>query len=183
MLATRLRRLEKAVSCDVVTEKGRCLLISLSKAMLGQKQSLFEAPMKQETRNQMELSFPDPHDVYSDSLPTPCPISLALVRLHLTGDPQGEMSYESHIHTEAKVAAVLVRLLEKACGEEDVIFVACPHRIQRTAVRLALSQWDMRDREERKTENNDEEELQRLIRNMSIDMEADEDENELVPVS
>jgi hypothetical protein len=176
LVATRLKRLEKEASSeDAVTEKGRNLLLSLSKAMLGRKQSLFDPPIKQEaSKESMDLSDTDTHGIYADPIPTPRPISLALVRLRVKGDSREEMAYESHVHTEAKVAAVLVRLLEKACGEGDDIFVACPHRIQRAEVNLALSQWDTREKGQRERDTEEDEELQRLMHRMGLHMEEDE---------
>jgi hypothetical protein len=171
-VATQLRQLQNEASRDLTMEKGRHILLSLSQAMLGQTQLIFEPPNIQATsRRKAEMLAADSLGMYAEPIQTPCPISLAMVRLHVKGDPRGEMAYESHVHTEAKLAAVLVRLLEKACGKGDDIFVACPHRIQRAAVNLALSQWDMREKEETRRDNDEDEELQQLIHNMGIEVE------------
>ena len=148
--------------------------------MLGKKQSLFNPPMKYETSKQnAEFVAPGDYGIYADQASTPRPISLAMVCLHVKGDPREEMAYESYVHAEANVAAVLVRLLEKACGEGDGIFVACPHRIQRAAVNLALSQWD---KEQRNRDSDEDEELQQLIFKMGIGVEEC-DGNKLQKVS
>ena len=162
LLATQLKRLENEASRDVMVEKCRNFFLSLSNVMLGQKQSLLHPPVKDTGKQNVKIQAHGDHGVYANPS-IPRPISLAMVRLHVTGDPQGKMAYESHVHAEAKVAAALVRLLEKACGEGDSIFVACPHKIQRAAVNLALSQWDTREGEQRVQVNDEDRQLQQIV--------------------
>ncbi|EJD55311.1 P-loop containing nucleoside triphosphate hydrolase protein [Auricularia subglabra TFB-10046 SS5] len=64
--------------------------------------------------------------------------SLALLRLAARDGPD-RSSYESHIRLEADVTARLIGYLRRAFPNSSV-FVACPHRVQRTAVRQALAQ-------------------------------------------
>jgi hypothetical protein len=71
-----------------------------------------------------------------DTLATP--VSLALVRIEDASTSATEISYETHVRGEAAVAADFVRCLRRACPGKS-IFVATPHRIQRQAVREALS--------------------------------------------
>ncbi|CAG8623386.1 5252_t:CDS:2, partial [Acaulospora colombiana] len=67
-------------------------------------------------------------------------VSLALVKLQVrcsSGIP-----YEMHVKAEARLAAALVHWLRESFGVEESIFVACPHRIQRSAVRQAILSSD-----------------------------------------
>lgn len=72
------------------------------------------------------------------------PVSLALIRLRSWAPRTQFITYESHVHAEAAVAAALVTLLRKCSPNEDV-FVATPHRIQREAVNAALARIEMKD--------------------------------------
>lgn len=65
------------------------------------------------------------------------PVSLALIRLRSWSKHTQHIPYELHVHGEAAVAAALVMSLQKCCQNDD-IFVATPHRIQREAVKAAL---------------------------------------------
>lgn len=64
--------------------------------------------------------------------------SLALLRLAVR-DAADRSSYESHIRLEADVTARLIHHLGRVFPNASV-FVACPHRVQRTAVKQALTQ-------------------------------------------
>ena len=65
-------------------------------------------------------------------------VSLALIRLRTWSKHTRDISYELHVQAEAALAASLVLCLQK-CSPQDDIFVATPHRIQREAVKAALS--------------------------------------------
>jgi hypothetical protein len=64
------------------------------------------------------------------------PASLALIRVRASRSSLAP--YEAHVKAEAKLAAALVHWLRESFGAEENIFVACPHRIQRSAVRQAI---------------------------------------------
>jgi hypothetical protein len=49
------------------------------------------------------------------------------------------LPYEAHVKAEARLAAALVHWLRESFGDGESIFVACPHRIQRSAVRQAIT--------------------------------------------
>ncbi|KAF8806576.1 hypothetical protein BYT27DRAFT_7101848 [Phlegmacium glaucopus] len=66
------------------------------------------------------------------------PVSLALVRLRTWSSTTDHIAYELHVNREAALAAALVASLQR-CSPDDDIFVATPHRIQREAVKAALS--------------------------------------------
>jgi hypothetical protein len=66
------------------------------------------------------------------------PVSLALIRLRTWSNHTRNISYELHVKAEAALAACLVRCLQR-CSPQDDVFVATPHRIQREAVKAALS--------------------------------------------
>jgi hypothetical protein len=61
---------------------------------------------------------------------------LALIRVKAA--TASILPYEAHVRAEARLAAALVHWLRKSFGNEEIIFVACPHRIQRSAVRQAI---------------------------------------------
>jgi hypothetical protein len=62
--------------------------------------------------------------------------SLALIRVK--APKTSILPYEDHVRAEARLAAALVHWLRESFGNEETIFVACPHRIQRSAVRQAI---------------------------------------------
>uniref|UniRef100_A0A8H7Y8T0 DNA2/NAM7 helicase-like C-terminal domain-containing protein n=1 Tax=Psilocybe cubensis TaxID=181762 RepID=A0A8H7Y8T0_PSICU len=66
------------------------------------------------------------------------PVSLSLIQLRSWSAHTPLIPYELHVHGEAAVAASLVASLQKCCPNDD-IFVATPHRIQREAVKAALT--------------------------------------------
>jgi hypothetical protein len=66
------------------------------------------------------------------------PVSLALLRLETWSSKTDHITYELHVNREAALAAALVASLQR-CSPDDDIFVATPHRIQREAVKTALS--------------------------------------------
>ena len=70
-------------------------------------------------------------------------VSLALVRLRTWSAHTQNISYELHVQAEAALAAALVISLQR-CSPKDDIFVATPHRIQREAVKAALSRIRLR---------------------------------------
>lgn len=71
------------------------------------------------------------------------PVSLALVHLRTWSTHTHNISYELHVQAEAALAAALVTSLQR-CSPKDDIFVATPHRIQREAVKAALSKIRLR---------------------------------------
>ncbi|PPQ97622.1 hypothetical protein CVT26_002553 [Gymnopilus dilepis] len=74
----------------------------------------------------------------TESFPPFRPISLALIRLRSWSKHLQSISYDMHVQIEAALAAVMVVALQ-ACCPDDSIFVATPHRIQREAVKRALT--------------------------------------------
>jgi hypothetical protein len=62
--------------------------------------------------------------------------SLALIRVKVA--KASTFPYEAHVQAEARLAAALVHWLRESFGNEETIFVACPHRIQRSAVKQAI---------------------------------------------
>jgi hypothetical protein len=91
---------------------------------------------------QQELVAPEIHSKQhgkSEDISLPHrPVSLALIRLRTWSKHTRDISYELHVQAEAALAASLVRCLQE-CSPHDDIFVATPHRIQREAVKTALS--------------------------------------------
>ncbi|KAF8161322.1 AAA domain-containing protein [Crassisporium funariophilum] len=108
-------------------------LIALSDVMYRQPQEVLFAPESHSTIPQESL-FTETSNI---SL-THRPVSLALIRLNTWSSRTEHVGYELHVHGEAAVAAALVASLRR-CSPNDDIFVATPHRIQREAVKVALS--------------------------------------------
>ena len=118
-------RLDSTVSNDMVEEQARRFLVSLADAM--------------------DANSSRPTVLQSPRVPLAAqvvkagggrPISLALIRTRFSVP---HLPYEHHVKAEARLAAALVRLLRKTFGVDESIFVATPHRIQRAAVRQALT--------------------------------------------
>jgi AAA domain len=122
-----LLSLEESPNETPLQSHVRELLISLGKVMLDKKQSSFTRP----SRNPLPL--PDSAGIYHRD------ISLALISLNISQDGNFHYGLEAHVKAEAALAVALVYQLRK-CAPHETIFVATPHRIQRQAVRLALSQ-------------------------------------------
>lgn len=106
----------------------KTFLTSLSRVMLNQAQTDLVAP---------EIHSKQPGTSEDISLPHR-PVSLALIRLKTWSKHTRDISYELHVQAEAALAACLVLCLQQ-CSPQDDIFVATPHRIQREAVKAALS--------------------------------------------
>ncbi|KAJ3717028.1 hypothetical protein C8R42DRAFT_538420, partial [Lentinula raphanica] len=109
-------------------------LLALSCIMLKQPQRDLSPPL---------FTYTQEHSHRSGSSPikdaTPHPLSLALIRLHTTSKRHCDnVGYELHVKDEAAVTAALVTVIQECLPGED-IFVATPHRIQRQAVKAALS--------------------------------------------
>ncbi|KIM22775.1 hypothetical protein M408DRAFT_49513, partial [Serendipita vermifera MAFF 305830] len=101
---------------DPIMEDTRLFLLDLAKAMLPKGRPLKLLPPRADTGNRLA--------------------SLALIRVKASGSSM--LPYESHVKAEARLAAALVHWLRESFGSEETIFVACPHRIQRSAVRQAI---------------------------------------------
>ena len=124
-LARELRLwLDSPVSDDMVKEQARRFLISLASTM--------------------DTKSPGSTDLRPPRVPLTGQVvkgdgsqltSLALIRTRFSAS---HLPYESHVEAEARLAAALVLLLQETFGVDKSIFVATPHRIQRTAVRQAL---------------------------------------------
>ena len=124
-LARELRLwLDSTVSHDMVKEQARRFLLSLASAM--------------------DTKSPRSTDLRPPRVPPTGQVgkgdgsqltSLALIRTRFS---VSHLPYESHVEAEARLAAALVFLLQDTFGVDKSIFVATPHRIQRTAVWKAL---------------------------------------------
>jgi len=113
-------------------------LTALSDVMLNRPQTVLVQPeMKSITPSTLLAGT-------SDLAITHRPVSLALVRMRTWSAHTQNIAYELHVQGEAAVAAALVLALQR-CSPKDDIFVATPHRIQREAVRVALSRAKIRD--------------------------------------
>ncbi|KDR75650.1 hypothetical protein GALMADRAFT_248246 [Galerina marginata CBS 339.88] len=116
-----------------ILKSVQTFLVALSNVMLKQPQSVLVAP-------KVYSHLPTPAELIgtSDINLTQRPVSLALVRLRSWSGHTHHIPYERHVHGEAAVAAALVISLRRCCPDDD-IFVATPHRIQREAVKTALT--------------------------------------------
>ncbi|KAH7104745.1 P-loop containing nucleoside triphosphate hydrolase protein [Auriculariales sp. MPI-PUGE-AT-0066] len=111
-------------------------MVALGNAMVPKSKAAFVPPGK--------LRFGPPKQPYNwqgaDARPEDLPNSLALLRLKVGNSYATEnLSYEAHVKLEAAVAAKLVRLIQHALGTDTSVFVATPHRIQRSSVKEALA--------------------------------------------
>lgn len=127
-VATRLKSLILHEDSDIVTVQVQRILLALSDVMLRQPQHVLRPP-----RINAEES-----SVLIDISAMPHPISLALIRLQAVTRRSEQSGYEVHVRGEAAVAAAVVKSLRNCSPSED-IFVATPHRIQRQAVKAALT--------------------------------------------
>ena len=125
-IARELRlRLDSMVFRDMVEEQARHFLMSLANAM--------DTKSSQPTVLRPPRVLPTAQVAKVDGSR---PISLALIRTRFLAP---HLPYERHVKAEAGLAAALVRLLRDTFGVAESIFVATPHRIQRAAVRQALT--------------------------------------------
>ncbi|KAJ3875587.1 AAA domain-containing protein [Lentinula edodes] len=109
-------------------------LLGLSNVMLKRPQRLLSPPL---ITNHIVNSHSN--DFHSAMDVVPHPLSLALIQLHTVSRKHREnVGYELHVKAEAAVASALVATIQEYLPGED-IFVATPHRIQRQAVKAALS--------------------------------------------
>lgn len=124
-LARELRLwLDSTHSDDMVKEQARRFLLSLANAMdIKSSRSTDLRPPRVPPTGQVAKG--DGGQL----------TSLALIRTRFS---VSHLPYESHVEAEARLAAALVLLLQDTFGVDKSIFVATPHRIQRTAVRQAL---------------------------------------------
>lgn len=119
-----LQTIDPKVNGSNLNDDVRNLLSSIGRAMLGRPISRLSEPRRGRRDNDNVLFSP---------------ISLVLIRLTeaSTSTLQKQSSYEIHVHEEAVLAATIVHHLLRICPSES-IFVATPHRIQRSAVKAAL---------------------------------------------
>lgn len=108
-------------------ESMKTFLTSLSRVMLDQAQKDLVPPEIHPTR-----------ETSGDISLAHRPVSLSLIRLRTWSRNTRNISYELHVQAEAALAVCLIRCLQR-CSPQDDIFVATPHRIQREAVKAALS--------------------------------------------
>ena len=114
--------LDTESSDDPVMEQSRIFLLNLADAMLQKGRPVKLSPPR--VNSTLTLKAQNR------------PASLALVRVKASGSSL--LPYEAHVKAEARLAAALVHWLRESFGDEESIFVACPHRIQRSAVRQAI---------------------------------------------
>ncbi|KAJ3861900.1 AAA domain-containing protein [Lentinula novae-zelandiae] len=85
------------------------------------------------------VESPQPTDEYIQILNAVHDFLLGLSNLHTVSRKHREnVGYELHVKAEAAVASALIATIQEYLPGED-IFVATPHRIQRQAVKAALS--------------------------------------------
>jgi len=138
-----------------VLEPVKTFLVALSDVMHKQPQTVLVAP---------EVHSITPANLLtgtSDVALTHRPVSLALINLKCWSTRTQQIGYEMHVHGEAAVAAALVMSLHKCCPD-DHIFVATPHRIQREAVKAALSRI-------RLTNNKAQDPIEEIFSRLNID--------------
>jgi hypothetical protein len=118
--------LDTEISEDEVMEQARQFLLCLANIMAHKKERPFKLipprvnryiPQKDQQRQHRN-------------------VSLALIKIQALGSSTAP--YEMHVKAEARLAAALVHWLRESFGVGESIFVACPHRIQRSAVRQAI---------------------------------------------
>lgn len=115
-----------------ILEPVQKFLIALSDVMYRRPQGVLVGPEIEPASTENKL------DGTSSNSPLHHPVSLALIRLKTWSSTTDHIAYELHIKSEAALAAALVASLQRCCPDDD-IFVATPHRIQREAVKTALS--------------------------------------------
>lgn len=115
-----------------VLEAIQKFLLSLSSVMLRQPQTFLHPPAL--FSQSATPSILDPVNIGL----THHPVSLALIKLQTLSENVDHIGYELHVHGEATIAAALVASIRRTSPHED-IFVATPHRIQREAVKSAIS--------------------------------------------
>jgi len=115
-----------------ILEPVQNFLTALSDVMYRRPQGVLTRPEVETACTETKL------DGTLNSLPLHRPVSLALVRLKTWSSTTDNIAYELHVNSEAALAAALVASLQR-CSPDDDIFVATPHRIQREAVKTALS--------------------------------------------
>ncbi|KAG8846065.1 Tripartite DNA replication factor, partial [Serendipita sp. 411] len=121
---------------DRIMEAARVFLLDLANASAmpkkGTKLSLKPPQMKGD------------HDSEGGKVEPLGQASLALLRV--SAPRASIIPYEAHVKAEARLAAALVHWIRESFGHEETIFVACPHRIQRSAVRQAIlgaaAEWE-----------------------------------------
>lgn len=115
-----------------ILEPVQKFLTALSDVMYRRPQGLLTGPeVESDTGGKLDGTL--------HSSPLHRPVSLALIRLKTWSSSATEhIAYELHVNREAAIAVALVASLQR-CSPDDDIFVATPHRIQREAVKAALS--------------------------------------------
>lgn len=121
-----------------ILEPVQKFLVALSDVMYRRPQTVLTGPEVESESIQSKL------DGTLNSSPLHRPVSLALVRLKTWSSTTDHIAYELHVNREAALAAALVASLQR-CSPDDDIFVATPHRIQREAVKAALSRVKLDD--------------------------------------
>lgn len=107
---------------DKILEQARIFLLNLADVMAQSKSRPFK--------------LVPPRVKYAPTEGIQHSTSLALIRVKAA--KASMLPYEAHVQAEARLAAALVHWLRESFGNEETIFVACPHRIQRSAVRQAI---------------------------------------------
>ncbi|KAJ4483538.1 hypothetical protein J3R30DRAFT_3731697 [Lentinula aciculospora] len=117
-----------------ILDNIRKFLLGLSHVMLKRPQGVLSPPLLSSLNENPQLNeFRPLIDVI------PHPLSLALIQLQTVSKRHREnVGYELHVKAEAAVTAALITTIQQHLPGED-IFVATPHRIQRQAVKAALS--------------------------------------------
>ena len=111
-------------------------LVSLSNVMLHKEaQNVLSPPINHVAR----VTHHTPESV----LPYQA-VSMASICLRSWSKYAQGVSYEMHVQIEAAATAALVRFLQACCPNDD-IFVATPRRVQREAVRQALTRFETDD--------------------------------------
>jgi hypothetical protein len=109
-------------SKDKIMEQARVFLVNLADIMAQSKPQSFKL-------SPPRIKYPPKKGVQHST-------SMALICVKAA--KASMFPYEAHVQAEARLAAALVHWLRESFGNEETIFVACPHRIQRSAVRQAI---------------------------------------------
>lgn len=151
----------RSLRSEVQSEPLAAFLVALGKAMMPKSKGVVDAPQS--------LQFKPPKRPYEwqtgESDSNHLPNSLSLLRLRVGSSSAADVSsYEAHVRLEADIAARLVHLVRRALGPQSTIFVATPHRVQRTSVKEALR--EMRDLD---AEDDGVDDLADLVANTHLD--------------
>ncbi|TFK44926.1 AAA domain-containing protein [Crucibulum laeve] len=142
-IGTALKRVELDIGKDFglptdILQAVQSFLVSLSNVMSRKPQTSLRPPTA--SHSVPPLS----QEGSLDFTLTHYPVSLSLIRLQTWSQRSQHFGYEMHVRGEAAVAASLVASIRRCCPTEG-IFVATPHRIQREAVRTAISRINLEE--------------------------------------